>query len=110
MNPHAKDFVQKLLRAEPSQRMSDPLAHVWLSAEAAGGSVHDEKFSEGVMLNLSRYRNQGRFMQLCITAVARHLDHRHLRDIHQVFREIGTNGDGTLSMEEIKVGMIRMFG
>jgi len=109
MPDEAKDFVRQLLRADPAQRMScaDALNHPWLQSEEHSA---DSKCSAEVLQNLAQFSDQNLFMQFCITAVARQLDHRHLRDIHQVFREMDMNDDGTLSVEEICGGLKRMFG
>lgn len=108
----AKDFVKRSLRADPDVRLGseDAAAHPWFAsiAHQAGASA-DHSFKQ-VMGNLVQYRDKGIFMQLCITAVARQLDHKDLRDIHQVFRDMDTNGDGTLSMDEVLCSLCRMFG
>lgn len=106
----AKDFVAKLLKSEPSDRATaaDCLQHPWVAAKE--GHQVDPECTKQVMQNLQQYRNHGLFMQLCIIAVARQLDYNHLKTIHQVFRDMDKNGDGTLSAEEISDGLKKMFG
>lgn len=109
MPEQATDFVRMLLKADPNQRLTSEQAmqHEFVASEDV---PYDDKCAEDVLHNLTRFTDLSLFMQLCVTAVARQLDHRHLRDIHQVFREMDTNGDGTLSIEEIRSGLKRMFG
>merc|ERR1719408_586717 len=104
MNNQAKDFVARLLKASPSKRMpiKDACAHQWLHSQH-----HDHATSEAsasVFASLQNFTAQSTFKRMCITAVARQLDHTHLKDIHQVFRDMDQNGDGVLSLEEVKSG------
>lgn len=110
MNPQAKDFVKKLLKADPKKRLpiGEVIAHPWLTTAIADDS--DSKASVDVLKNLGNFCAQSTFSRMCITAVARQLDHKHLKDIHQVFREMDVNGDGVLSVEEVKNGFFRISG
>lgn len=106
MNPQAKDFVQKLLKADPAKRMncSDACAHEWLKSAPESFSACPET-SATVMNSLKAFAGQSTFTRLCITAVARQLDHKHLKDIHQVFQELDKDGNGVLSIAEVKEGI-----
>mmetsp|Transcript_56652 Transcript_56652/g.132950 ORF Transcript_56652/g.132950 Transcript_56652/m.132950 type:complete len:615 (+) Transcript_56652:121-1965(+) len=113
MNPHAKDFVVRLLKADPKQRMpiGECVKHPWLT-RANAPKVTPEQQSETaeVFKNLKQFSNSSTFSKMCITAVARQLDHTHLKSIHQVFRQLDVNGDGVLSFDEISSGFKKMFG
>lgn len=102
MNPDAKDFVQSLLKAAPAKRMTlkGCLSHGWLATRVA---VPAES-SSAVMSNLKSFCAKSTFSRMCITAVARQLDHKHLKDIHQVFKEMDKDCNGVLSVEEITQG------
>eukprot|EP00403_Amphidinium_massartii_P017972 CAMPEP_0178420118 /NCGR_PEP_ID=MMETSP0689_2-20121128/25965_1 /TAXON_ID=160604 /ORGANISM="Amphidinium massartii, Strain CS-259" /LENGTH=610 /DNA_ID=CAMNT_0020041585 /DNA_START=115 /DNA_END=1944 /DNA_ORIENTATION=+ len=112
MNPHAKDFVVQLLKADPKKRL--PIAecckHPWLTRANAPKANTDPSETAEVFKNLKHFSNSSTFSKMCITAVARQLDHTHLKSIHQVFRELDVNGDGVLSFEEISQGFKKMFG
>lgn len=109
MNQHAKDFVKNLLKADPTQRtpIASCLTSPWLATPPAEAASDESKAS--VLGNLKNFTAQSTFSRLCITAVARQLDHKHLGDIHKVFREMDTDGNGVLSMEEVRKG-ISAFG
>jgi len=111
MNPKAKDFVQKLLKAKPDKRMTcvEAVAHQWLIEATVSGST-DSTVSASVLKNLGNFCAQSTFKRMCITAVARQLDHKNLKDIHQVFREMDVNGDGVLSVEEVSNGIKKISG
>mmetsp|Transcript_103700 Transcript_103700/g.274168 ORF Transcript_103700/g.274168 Transcript_103700/m.274168 type:complete len:618 (-) Transcript_103700:395-2248(-) len=119
LNVNAKSFVKDLLRANPSKRMTIDQAcgHPWLKEaqlKKASGNAASKKTASantaGVLSNLTRFSKTSTFGKMCITAVARQLDHKALKNIHLVFRELDANGDGTLSMEEVSVGFKKMFG
>jgi calcium-dependent protein kinase len=109
MNPHGKDFVKSLLKAKPADRMKigAVVTHPWLTLPSS--EVSNES-ANAVIANLTNFCNQSTFSRLCITAVARQLDHNHLKDIHQVFRAMDKDGNGVLSMEEIANGLAEMSG
>eukprot|EP00929_Paragymnodinium_shiwhaense_P120673 TRINITY_DN92677_c0_g1_i1.p1 TRINITY_DN92677_c0_g1~~TRINITY_DN92677_c0_g1_i1.p1 ORF type:complete len:637 (+),score=155.43 TRINITY_DN92677_c0_g1_i1:161-2071(+) len=111
IKPEGKDFIKKLIKANPAKRMSaaDCVKHPWPAA-AASSSEATTATSTDVLSNLKRYSNASTFSKMCITAVARQLSHRHLKDVHAVFRELDANGDGVLSFQEISNGFKRIFG
>merc|ERR1719440_1124922 len=83
---------------------SDACAHEWLKSAPENASVCAET-SATVMNSLKAFAGQSTFTRLCITAVARQLDHKHLKDIHQVFQELDKDGNGVLSIAEVKEGI-----
>jgi len=111
MNPDAKDFVKKLLRAKPASRLDikDCVAHKWLQDGQKSTGANDE-VNLSVFKNLDNFCAQSTFKRMCVTAVARQLDHKHLKDIHQVFRDMDSDGNGVLSSEEIARGLTKLSG
>lgn len=105
----AKDLVRKLLKANPEERLpiEEVIAHPWLSATERVANTTE---IESVLENLKQFSNSSRFQALCVAAVARQLDHRHLRRIHRVFREMDVAGNGVLSLSEVAFGFKRIFG
>jgi calcium-dependent protein kinase len=110
MKDEAKSFVKALLKANPSKRMTieQVCAHPFLTKSVEGSAPVEQ--TQTVLKNLKSFGNASSFSKMCITAVARQLGHTHLKDIHSVFRELDANGDGTLSMEEVSMGLATMFG
>mmetsp|Transcript_52625 Transcript_52625/g.118517 ORF Transcript_52625/g.118517 Transcript_52625/m.118517 type:complete len:700 (-) Transcript_52625:225-2324(-) len=108
----AKDFVKRLLRADPEKRLSIEAVsvHPWVAAHDQQGQTAETENMAGVLTNLHHFRNRSVFHAMCVASVARQLDHKHLRDMHQIFREIDANGDGVLSFEEVSEGFRKIFG
>merc|ERR1711907_204275 len=90
--PKAVAFVKKLIRSKAANRptAAEVLDLEWLKTET---TENDQEVSKGVYNNLRSFCAQSTFKRMCITAVARQLDHKHLKDIHQVFRKMDANGD-----------------
>lgn len=105
----AKDFVRKLLKAKPEERLpiDQVLAHPWLSATERVANTFE---MESTLINLKQFSNSSRFQAFCVASVARQLDHRHLRRIHRVFREMDVEGDGVLTFNDVAYGFKRIFG
>jgi len=114
VSSHAKDFIRKLLKKKPDARMSidKVLQHTWLTMEHSGNQVTkaSESLNTQVLQNLKDFSQTSHFFSICVASVARQLDHRHLREIHLVFREMDTNGDGVLELDEIKAGFKKIYG
>jgi calcium-dependent protein kinase len=108
MNPDCLDFVRVLLKADPAKRltMNDCLSHNWLKNPPPENSSQ----TASVLGNLKNFTAQTTFTRLCITAVARQLDHKHLKDIHQVFKELDSDGNGVLSVDEVRKGIGALGG
>lgn len=104
-----KDFIRKLLKNSPSQRMSMDavLKHPWLTIAKRD---MDKGVAETVLSNMKQFSSTSHFFSLCVASVARQLDHRSLRDVHKVFCEMDQNGDGVLELQEVKQGFEKIFG
>jgi calcium-dependent protein kinase len=104
MNPQAKDFIAKLLKADPKKRplCSALVQHPWVVTPPP--EVPGEQ-QTSVLSNLKAFAAKSTFSRICITAVARQLDHSHLKDIHAVFRQMDADGNGVLTADEVKKGL-----
>mmetsp|Transcript_2590 Transcript_2590/g.7306 ORF Transcript_2590/g.7306 Transcript_2590/m.7306 type:complete len:617 (-) Transcript_2590:127-1977(-) len=109
ISPEAKDLIKGLLKNNPAQRMTldGVLKHTWLSSAK---STMDAAITQTVLSNMKQFSNTSQFFSLCVASVARQLDHRSLRDVHKVFCEMDTNGDGVLELNEVKNGFEKIFG
>mmetsp|Transcript_74472 Transcript_74472/g.206837 ORF Transcript_74472/g.206837 Transcript_74472/m.206837 type:complete len:566 (-) Transcript_74472:157-1854(-) len=106
----AKDFIRGLMKSDPRKRMSIDAAwaHPWLVRTAAKSS--DVNLMAEVLQNMKKFSGSSAFFSVCVASVARQLDHRALRDVHKVFCEMDTNGDGVLELQEVKAGFEKIYG
>lgn len=107
-----KDFVKRLLKNRPEERMTidEVLAHPWIEASAAGRAQVNPEIVRGILTNMKKFSSSSQFFVVCASTVARNLDMRSLSDIHDVFTQLDTNRDGVLTLSEVKEGFVKMFG
>jgi len=107
----AKDLIKALLRNDPRRRLSldAVMQHPWLRARSDMATM-DQALATEVLNNMRQFSNTSQFISMCVASVARQLDHRSLRDVHRVFSEMDTNGDGVLELQEVKNGFEKIFG
>lgn len=105
----AKDLIRGMLKCNPKERMplDKVLNHPWLRNPC---SYMGAGISRQVLANMRQFSNTSQFFSLCVASVARQLDHRSLRDVHRVFCDMDTNGDGVLELSEVKAGFEKIFG
>lgn len=105
----AKTLIRALLRNNPKDRLplTSVLQHPWLRHAAP---KMDAAISRQVLFNMRQFSKASQFFSLCVASVARQLDHRNLTDVHKVFCEMDTNGDGVLELHEVKAGFEKIYG
>jgi len=97
----AQDLISQCLIMEEDQRPSAAvcLRHKWLSQD-----VRDEKVNPSVIKNFKNFHATQRFKKLALTAIATQLNEKEIKTLKETFLALDKNGDGTLSLEEIKIG------
>jgi len=110
-SPAAKDFIRRLLRADPAARLSitEVWSHPWLSDQRRQPS-DDGHTSQEVLNHLRHFGRTPHFYSIIAASVAKQLDHRSLQDVHKVFQEMDSNGDGVLELREVKYGFEKLYG
>jgi len=105
----AQDFIRSLLKPNPEERlaMDAVMVHPWLE----GGAQKTELVTRTqVLSNISRVCDTSRLMSIIMTSIARQMHHQSFKDVHQVFQEMDTNGDGVLDLNEMQAGFFKMNG
>merc|ERR1712241_1103366 len=99
----AKDLIGGLLKSNPKDRMplQMVLQHPWMRHTM---QTIDAAVSRQVFTNMQQFSKTSQFFSLCVASVARQLAHRNLQDVHEVFREMDSNGDGVLELHEVMAG------
>lgn len=117
----AKDLISKMLIYNYKDRPSalDCLQHRWITTnndyiknKRKSTTNEGEKFShfKSCLENLRQFSVKHKFQQATIAYLIRHVANKELfKELKEIFEEFDTNGDGTLSYEEVKAGFEKYY-
>ncbi|CAD7953700.1 unnamed protein product [Amoebophrya sp. A25] len=99
-----KDLITKMLAFQEDDRPSAQacLEHKWFAAMANAES--HEKVSTKAISNLKSWHGTQRIKKIALTAIATSLTEAEIGSLKETFQLLDNNGDGTLTLEEIKAG------
>ena len=107
----AKDLIKQMLTFNPEERISaeEALKHPWFDlAKTKQKRIPDEKMSiisKKPFDNLRKLSAKQKIQQATIAFLVHHVSSSEMvKELKQIFRELDTDGNGTLSYEEIKEG------
>eukprot|EP00928_Gymnodinium_smaydae_P089028 TRINITY_DN73036_c0_g1_i1.p1 TRINITY_DN73036_c0_g1~~TRINITY_DN73036_c0_g1_i1.p1 ORF type:complete len:610 (-),score=158.17 TRINITY_DN73036_c0_g1_i1:398-2227(-) len=102
-----KEFVQSLLDVNAQTRLkaADGLEHSWITERVP----HQECVTLGADLikNLRKFRTQNTFKKAALHVVASRLADGQTAEFRRVFQRLDQDGDGVLSVEEIRRALER---
>lgn len=107
VSDEAKDLIRRLLELDPMSRITpdEALRLNWIKSrdhESMSKPLHPE-----LLGHLEAFGLHSRFQQAALAAVALQLDEKQLEDLRSAFVELDLNQDGTLSLNEMKKGLMR---
>lgn len=111
ISENCKSFIRSLLTYNPEERPSanEALTHPWIT-ELATLQV-DEALAVNALDNLGRFNSDVTLKQATYSFIASQLMSKSERDnLSKVFKAFDLNGDGKLSMEEVKEGYLEHYG
>jgi len=111
ISENAKDFIRKLLTFKQEDRPSaqEALAHPWIT-ELSAIQV-DESMALGALNNLKDFRADQTLKQATYAFIASQLLSKGEKDnLARVFKAFDKNGDGKLSIDEVKEGYLEHYG
>ena len=111
ISDNAKSFIKSLLIYDPKERpsASDALQHPWLAALAT--LQVDETVAMNALDNLQKFNSDVTLKMATYSFIASQLMSKQERDnLSKVFKAFDKNGDGKLSMEEVKSGYLDHYG
>ena len=95
----AKDLIKKMI-CKPAVRLtaSQTLDHPWMKMDL-------EKFNLNLNFgSLKNFQNYNKLKKATLTFIASQLSENEIQELGKLFKSIDKNGDGVLTVEEIKSG------
>jgi len=104
----AKDLICHLLNLNAAKRYtaSEALEHPWLTGKTAS----DKPILPKVLQNLSEFDGTNRFKQAVLGVMADTLSEEDITALKKSFAEMDENGDGQITIDELKRAMSRNEG
>jgi len=104
----AKDLIVKLLNLNAANRLSaaEALEHPWLTGKTAS----DKPIMPKVLQNLTEFDGSNRFKQAVLTMMTHTLTDDDISALKKTFVEMDENGDGIISVDELKKAMNKHTG
>jgi len=105
----AKILIRMLLKMNPKDRYTAEqcLNHEWIKNLAPKGTEAnlDQKF----VSNLRLFRSQNKLKKAALQCIAGQLPDSHIKQLRDTFMALDSNGDGNLTLAEMKEGLKRAF-
>lgn len=111
ISDNAKDFIRKLLTYEQDKRPTAEMAlqHPWI--QELSHVALDASVALGALDNLKCFRADQTLKAATYAFIASQLLSKQEKDnLARVFKAFDKNGDGKLSMDEVKTGYIEHYG
>jgi len=109
----ARDFVQRLLIKDPSQRagVGEAMQHTWLRPSAVDGAdpatAGQDCIPRSVFDGLWKYQTSSRLKKAALKLLAKEVDESRIQQLREYFRELDGQQDGYLTRDAILRGMQR---
>jgi calcium-dependent protein kinase len=108
VSKEAKQLVVRMLDPSSKSRpeAADILNDVWLKKafQTTGRSPLDDR----TIARFRAFHDSSKLKRICLTLIATQLEEKDISKLRSQFEALDTNGDGTLSREELKMGLETM--
>jgi calcium-dependent protein kinase len=103
----AKDLVRMLVKVDPSERLNaeQALNHSWIKNRAPRAS--NAPLPTNFVPRLRRFRCRSKFSKAVLHVIASQLNEIQIKSLRDTFLSLDDNGDGLLSLTELKEGLSR---
>jgi calcium-dependent protein kinase len=103
----ATQLITHMLKFKPQKRFTAQRAlnHTWIRRKAP--HAKDVPLKQGFVDKLSQFRTQSKFKKAVLQIIAGQLDDHQIIQLRETFTAMDANGDGLLTLEELKGGLDR---
>ncbi|ONK55374.1 uncharacterized protein A4U43_UnF4100 [Asparagus officinalis] len=105
----AKDLVKKMLCKDPQKRLTafQVLNHPWIKED---GEAPDVPLDNAVLGKLKQFRAMNQFKKAALRVIAGCLSEEEIRGLKEMFKRMDTDNSGTITLEELKQGLLSEQG
>jgi len=103
----AKDLLGRMLELDHAKRITadEVLSHEWMTGVKASEAPLAHVIGE-----LQSFKSHSKFKSALLVSMGDELDHAEIEELGKSFRAIDKNGDGILTVEELKESMKKVGG
>ncbi|XP_078168299.1 calcium-dependent protein kinase 1-like isoform X2 [Carex rostrata] len=107
ISPGAKDLVKKMLRQDPTERLTaaDILNHPWIRED---GEASDKPLDSTVINRMKQFRAMNKLKKVALKVVAENLSEEEIMGLKEMFKSIDTDNSGTITLEELRTGLPKL--
>uniref|UniRef100_A0A1J3IY12 non-specific serine/threonine protein kinase n=1 Tax=Noccaea caerulescens TaxID=107243 RepID=A0A1J3IY12_NOCCA len=102
----AKDLIRKMLARDPKRRITaaEALEHPWLT----DSKISDKPIDSAVLIRMKQFRAMNKLKKLALKVIAENLSEEEIKGLKQMFKNIDTDGSGTITIDELRSGLHRL--
>ncbi|XP_073002184.1 calcium-dependent protein kinase 29-like [Typha latifolia] len=103
----AKDLIRKMLTQNPKERITaaQALEHPWLRKD---GEASDKPIDSAVLVRMKQFSAMNKLKKLALQVIAESLSEEDIKGLKQMFRNMDTDKNGTITFDELKTGLSRL--
>ncbi|KAJ6405963.1 hypothetical protein OIU84_013852 [Salix udensis] len=103
----AKDLIRKMLTRDPKSRITaaKALQHPWMKVD---GDASDKPIDSVVLARMKQFRAMNKLKKLALKVIAESLSEEEIKGLKQMFKNMDTDGNGTITYDELKTGLSRL--
>ncbi|KAH9625705.1 hypothetical protein KSS87_004112, partial [Heliosperma pusillum] len=100
----AKDLIRRMLDRDPKQRLTayEVLCHPWIVDDTV---APDKPLDSAVMTRLKQFSAMNKVKKIALRVIAESLSEEEIGGLKELFKMIDTDNSGTITFEELKVGL-----
>ncbi|GLJ21479.1 hypothetical protein SUGI_0396600 [Cryptomeria japonica] len=102
----AKDVVKKMLDQDIQERLTaqQVLNHQWVRED---GEAPDRPIDDAVLTRLKQFRAMNKLKKVALKVIAESLSEEEIVGLKEMFGSMDTDNSGTITLEELKIGLAR---
>jgi calcium-dependent protein kinase len=102
----AQNMVKQMLTVDPSKRPSaeELMKHNFLSTHITATNT---ALSDNAINSLRAFRQKDKLQKVTLQMVAKYVDDKKVEDLQKMFETMDDDGNGTLSLDEMKDGFMK---